>query len=645
MKDEKHLGEDQLLISWLRNEREDLVQLAKNESEENQPNKFIQPILAAAKVLLFVVYADPKVFDGQSILSGESERHAQLTSGVVSGATLLNAITNWPILFYAFNYAGAASAWVLSSLLNVIILWWTNQAGTTAASRKHGNKMWSGAGVLAFLAMSTIQSVVSGVGAELINNQEGLSYMKAEELVTDHVDQLEETYENWLGKQQAAKRTCTSEEKSLNSDSANFNREFVRVYGGTFDQVNSGNVPNANAPCAPTQIEKFDQEVEDALTILEETKLRQIDMNNDIELLKAIEGEGGAKTYKRYFDEKIENGRETYVLRSGTDAITLASESFWNSLTFQKNEDAEKAGVNMSLFFFALSVITSLSATIMIVMHSQKLDTKMSRSSKVEDAVSYWLESVRRQYARRCDQSGESEESKVGGKLLSLYIEEYRESGKCDYPMVQAIAKMSQEGMDLRLIQDGKSLVSDIEAAYSDIDKASTALIKYLSPFISSQDSERNAIFSGIVNYTKLIMFGQPIKPPVTDQKPEINSEDLVKENLANLYKGVTRLILLSNRYAAAVSLEGDKEYYKAIKALEKQLKETLSYIRVSPIGSLNQPEIKAASMNRQLSDLPSSLVRLQIDCAELKEITQEEIRNKLIPLFVECTSNSIQAE
>jgi hypothetical protein len=643
MKDEnQNLGEDQLLISWLRNEREDLVQLAKNEAEENQPNKFIQPILAAAKILLFVVYADPKVFDGQSILSGESERHAQLTSGVVSGATLLNAITNWPILFYAFNYAGAASAWVLSSLLNVIILWWTNQAGTTAASRKHGNQMWSGAGVLAFLAMSTIQSVVSGVGAELINNQEGLSYMKAEELVTDHIEQLDETYNSWLDKQQAAGEKCTSEAKSLKSDNADFNREFVRVYGGTFDQVNSGNVPNTNAPCAPNQIEKFDQDVENALKTLEETKLRQINMNNDIELLKAIEEEGGAKTYKRYFhQEKGESGRETYVLNSGSDAITLASESFWNSLTFQRDANTQKAGANMSLFFFALSIITSLSATIMIVMHSQKLDTKMSRSSKVEDAVSYWLESVRRQYAQRCDQS---EESNVEGKLLSLYIDEYRQSGKCDYPMVQAIAKMSQEGMDLRLIQDGKSLVSDIEAAYNDIDTASTALIKYLAPFISSQNSESNAIVSGMVNYAKFFLFGQPIKQSVAGEKPENNSEDSVKKNLADLYKGVTRLILLSNRYAAAVSLEGDKEYYKAIKALEKQLKETLSYIRVSPIGSLNQPEIKAASMNRQLSDLPSSLVRLQIDCAELKEITQEEIRNKLIPLFVECKSDSVQA-
>ena len=485
--------------------------------------------------------------------------------------------------------------------------------------------------------MSTVQSVVAGVGAELINNQEGLSYMKAEMLVDEHIARQNAIYQDRLSKKDAMDSNCQRELSTLNSNSDNFNREYIRIYGGTYDQVSVGNLQNPEAPCSYTLIEQQATEVGAAYAALEAIKEERLDMNNDIELLKAIEAEGGAKTYKQYFHEETktsEDGEQVqtlYVLNSGTEAISLAAESFWNSLTAKEQSDTDKPGMNMSLFFFAISVITSLSATIMIVMHSFKLDTKMSRSTDVEDAVTYWLESVRRQYAQRSVPEGEEDKVRVNQKLISLYTDEYRESGDCDYPKVQAIAKMSQTGMDMRMIQQGHLIMNDINTAYDDIDRSASALIEHFVEF-KRQNARKPSPLKSFLNAVS----GNSEKVAKKENEQEITSGEAVKKNLANLRTGVTRLLLLSNRYAATVSLTGDKKTCTDIQLIEKQLKAQMSGLEVPPYNAIGSGATLSASLYKKISDLPSQLIKLQADCAELKEISREEIKNKLIPLFEE---------
>jgi len=631
-------GEDQLLIDWLRDEREDLVKQAAPNYQESRFHSVGGKVLTHLGKLFFLVCADPEVFDGHSIAFGESKRHATLTSGVVSGATLFNAITNWPILFYTLAYLGFGAALTLSGVLNFILLWWTNQTGTTAASRKHGNALWSVAGVMAFLAMSTVQSVVAGVGAELINNREGLSYLKAEELVDEQIKELNSA----SGSHAAVKAACEQQETyldSLDPQSVQFSRHFIRIYGGTFAQVNSGNLANYNAPCSYTLLNESAQKAAAAEPALEQFEEGRRSMNNDIEFLKAIgQKEGGPKTYKQHFREEVEPGegdeaeRTIYVLRSGEEATKMAIKSF---LGIIQEEDKLK-NMNMSTFFFFVSVITSLSAALLIMMHSFKLETKMSNSSDVKEAVTYWLEDVRRQYAQRDEREDTTEKRETNKKLLSLYIKEYRSTGRCDYPKVQAIAKMSQAGMDIRLIQKGADVMADINQAYEDIDEASSMLIDHFVAF-SSQKSQQPKKFPGVVNVIDTLLNGdkEDLGSGQADtRKMELNNGDLVKKNLSKLRKGVTRLILLSNRYAATISLAGERKYCMAIRSMEKKLKDQLSELKVPPYNASGNREIMTAAMYRSVSDLPSQLIQLQVDCAELQEIAEEEIRNKLIPLF-----------
>jgi len=595
MENKQRLGEDQLLISWLHNQREDLVEQAKAGSQENMFKRRVLPVL---KALAFVVWANPSVFDGHSIASGDSRRHAELTSGVVSGATLFNGITNWPILFYAFRNIGATNAVFLSALLNIIILWWTNQTGTAAANRKYGNNAWSIAGVMAFLSMSIVQSVVAGVGAELINNPEGLSQLKAEQLVEAHVEKLEGIEDKLTAEDPCA---IADAEFDRLRDMPGKDHRYYKTYGATYAQQQVEYYPYPQAPCSPSSKEAYSQKIESASVAAANFVDRRYSIDNDIELLKEIEAsEDGAKTYSKHFREKTIDGEELHVLKSGREALTFASESFWRSITFQNVGAEGSPSLNFPLFFFALSVVTSLSAVALITMHSIKIETQMSHSTDVEDAVTYWLESVRRQYAQR---PKEKKEAKVDEKLLALYIDEYRRSGKCDYHKVQTIAKMAQEGIDFRLIQDGQGLYDDIQVAYKQIETASSTLNRYLGSLKKAHDDD---------------------------------DEGLVKQGLADLRQGVTRLISLSKRYAAAVSLQGDKEYSIVIKTLEKQIKDKLNSIKTTPYSSLIQRQADVPNRRNLLDTVRSQLVELQGDCSELRELTQEEIRNKLIPLFCE---------
>lgn len=164
-------NEDLLLLKWLHIHRPDLVEKTQPQQFENKSSVTRGFSLFLLQIFLSVIWAKAEEFDGNAIKSNEIGQQAQLTSRVVSGATLFNAITNWPIPLHAFRSTGPVLALSLSIVLNLIILWWTNQAGTTGASRKCGNKLWSAAGIIAFIDISAVQSAVAGVRAALSTNQ------------------------------------------------------------------------------------------------------------------------------------------------------------------------------------------------------------------------------------------------------------------------------------------------------------------------------------------------------------------------------------------------------------------------------------------------------------------------------------------
>ena len=78
-------------------------------------------------------------------------------------------------------------------------------------------------------------------------------------------------------------------------------------------------------------------------------------------------------------------------LRDGAVAVRLAFKNFFNNLNGQ-----EWTKLGLSIFFFSLSLITSVAACFLTVFYAEREDTKMSHSNAVEKTVEDWLEDIRR---------------------------------------------------------------------------------------------------------------------------------------------------------------------------------------------------------------------------------------------------------
>ena len=588
MSNNSQSNEDLLLLKWLHIHRPDLVE--KVQPKQPQKEGTLRNIsLFLIQFAFSAIWAKAEEFDGQAITSQETELQAKLTSGVVSGATLFNAITNWPILFYAFRYSGPIVAFILSVVLNLIILWWTNQTGTTAATRKHGNRLWSTAGIMAFVAISTVQSVVAGVGAELINNQSGLVDIYATELANQPRDKIGELKEKRNDQIQVCQKALENWELKNETDPNRIGRdaEWEAIMGQTHTERSEGKEPRAGTPCGE------EYHLRQEITALENRfsqyfNLRET-LGSDIKFLEKLRNEGlqGSGIYDQHFIE--ENGH--IKVRSGAKAIQLASDNFWSNIS-RAPWEAE----SLSQFFLALSIITSLSAAILIWMHSHKLNTKMSRNSNVKEAVEHWLESIRRSYSNR----PQAQKSATDEKLLAYFIDEYRQEGKCDYPMAQTIAKLTQEGIHIGLFTDGENLSSLIQKAYILVDKACFKLDEQISRTEASEP----------LNLT------------------------ILRTSLSQLTEGGTRLLLLTQKYTVHLSLEGKHQPHARLHQLENSIKKRLHIIAQALCSGLLTPNVQPDKQSKGIDKIQINLIGLHNDCVELKEIAQEEIREKISLLF-----------
>jgi hypothetical protein len=385
-----HIPEDELLIEWIETEPtcSDLVCQAKGEQSRSY---FLRQVGYAIRYVLSFVVADASEFHGKNFVTRELKEHSQLTARWVSGASLLNAITNQPLLYFALKDFGNPGAWIFSLTLNLIILKFTNDGGTAVAGRKINNRLWASAGVFGLVLMSFLQSFVAAIGCELMNNGSNLSQLKAEELIRfqeDKVQALQPDLENY--KKVEAKRVQLQQElKQLDRSDPRWDSVYVRLYGPYAERKRDwSQVPEENLPLdqqAQRLLTKASQQTDATRDQWKKVKAKQIELGNDILFLK----QELPALYSLHFDA-------TGELRSGVDAVRLATLNF-----FDKFAKGDFAGLGFPLFFLCLSMITSAGACLMTIAHAQREDTQMSRDETVGEAISGWLEDIRRDHLNR----------------------------------------------------------------------------------------------------------------------------------------------------------------------------------------------------------------------------------------------------
>ncbi len=338
-------------------------------------------IFTFIKKLMFANYDE---FYGKHYATEELVEHSRLTARVISIGSLLNAITNQPILFFAFKDFGNGIAIGSSLILNVLIVKFTNDNGTAVAGRKHGNRAWAAVGAAAMISMSVLQSIAAGVGCEAMNNRPELSRMKAGLLIdqqTENLEKMSATSEA-LETARAEYETALREFKTMDRSEPNWDTFYVRLFGQWSDRDrNWSQVPTDNLPLEK-RVLRLEQEAgaikAQAKQDWQQKLAKRQELGDDVLFLQ----QQMPQLFARHFDEN-------YELRSGTETIRLAALNLHHKLM-----RSDIAGLGFPLFFLVLSVITSGAACCMTLAHAEREDTAMSRDDAVGEGVVAYLEDL-----------------------------------------------------------------------------------------------------------------------------------------------------------------------------------------------------------------------------------------------------------
>ncbi|AMW27890.1 hypothetical protein [Arthrospira platensis] len=331
--------------------------------------------------LLGFIWANPKQFYGKKWVTNELVEHSQLTAGVISTASLVNAITNQPILFFALKEFGVL-AFIFSPMLNLLLVRFTNENGTAVAGRKRGNQDWAKAGAAAMIAMSILQSLAAAIGSEALNNRPELSSLKALEIIETQTQNLADipattpAYESAREEYQKLRQ----EFQSTSRNHPNWDTLYVKLYGSWADRDrNWRTVPTENLPVEQRML-RLQQE---AIAIKQQAqqdwanKLAKRHQIGDDVLFVAQQM---PQLFDRHFDDN-------YQLISGTEIIRLAM----LNLTY-KVMRFDIAGLGISLGWMVLSVVSSTAACWMTLAHARREDVIMSRDDAVGEAIEAYLE-------------------------------------------------------------------------------------------------------------------------------------------------------------------------------------------------------------------------------------------------------------
>ncbi|MEG4325522.1 hypothetical protein [Microcoleus sp. herbarium5] len=368
-----------------------LREQAKHPPTTDKPKNFWQRVFNTLKEL---VIADPKAFHGTAVVSEDLAKQATQTAGTVTVSSLLNCLTNYPLLFYAFKDMGGSPAWVLTSLCNILILKFTNDSTTAVSSRTKYNKTWQLWAIAASLSINILQSIASLVGTELMINEPGLSQIKAAESIQKQIQQVETLKQLDSPQYQQTRQRCQEGEQQLNQlDRTNprWDSFYVQLYGPWGDRNTDWNqVPSEQLPICRRVVRletEAYQNYETAKKNMEQLLVIRLQMGNDLAFLK----QEMPLLYQQHFTPAGE-------IASGIEATRMAILSCTNKLL-----SGDIAGMGFPLFMLLLSVITSGYACAMTIALAFREDTAKSFSDTVQHQRNFWLEARRRELTAQAE--------------------------------------------------------------------------------------------------------------------------------------------------------------------------------------------------------------------------------------------------
>ncbi|MCL2931820.1 MAG: hypothetical protein MGG11_05920 [Trichodesmium sp. MAG_R03] len=368
---------------------------------------------------------DPDELHGNAYVSKELTKAALVAASVGTIANSINAATTFPFFLLTFKDLGLI-AWPLAFLINVYLIKFGNSSASAAADKQPITIGWARIGMAGFISLNLVQSVVAGVGAELLLNQSGLSRKLGEELVSESVLAPLENKISVIEEEKkvaiATRQECKILQQKLERLPGNDSRrdEFhLKAYGSYADRISKGGYksyqedPIEQWPLCPKA---------SALEARSDRNL-QVPMANYQDKMREVKSYGSAAAYLQAVKPEIYERRfdEVGNVRSGTEATRVAVILFTDKfLSFQWAE------LGLSLYLFSLSIITSAIAILLAIFYSNREDVQISKSDGVMQAKNIFIRETIYDFNKY-------QQSQEDGQLLKVFFDELKYTGVCDY--------------------------------------------------------------------------------------------------------------------------------------------------------------------------------------------------------------------
>lgn len=309
---------------------------------------------------------NPEDLYGPHYATEEVKQAAQKTSVVIVISNGIDAISIYPLILASFT---GNHYFTLLLVVSVTIL--RNTVGDAAATKGPGRKFWSKCALECFIAMNILMSLCALVAPELLLNRSGIAETYATKLIETHDEKVKsiKPKPEALRELAIAEAECNKAKSKLERyprGSEKRQDAYVDAYGLYKDrQRDWTQVPISQQPYC-IRFSTLSNSVGEVQKVAQlKWSQQEAEIKAASSILTGIK-QNLPDLYNQHFDEQG-------YMKSGIEEASVAINSAYNKIISFKITE-----LGYNLFFFALSVISSIASVRLAMSYAEMEDVQMS---------------------------------------------------------------------------------------------------------------------------------------------------------------------------------------------------------------------------------------------------------------------------
>lgn len=327
-----------------------------------------------------LIFVSPKSLHGDAYVTREVKQSARTTAAVMSSSNILDGIFNVGLLYFLFQNLFLPLALILTAGSLIALLKISNSLSEGVAQSKPDRKRWAQHALLmGLIPLNFVQTLASGVGVEVFNNQNELATNYARTLVNKQFNELQIQLDNSKSPSpqlENIRRECEQGNNQLialkqSPNAGAYDAQYIKLYGSFGDRDQDwGDIPFSQLPLCrqKDQLEAELNEKREQQT-LEFDRLK--DLRNSLGLDVDFLRESWPMLYKKHFNESGEIASGTNLVKEG--GLNL----------FSKFQAGDFPALGLSLFILSISAITSIVSCAMAYSFANSQEVQISRNESI----------------------------------------------------------------------------------------------------------------------------------------------------------------------------------------------------------------------------------------------------------------------